>query len=170
METWLPVPGYEGLYEVSDAGRLKSMRRTGTRGGIKKTPPDAAGYPQASLGNGSRQVTARIHQLVALTFLGPCPPGMEVRHLDGNPANNARVNLAYGTSAENKIDTVDHGTHWGARKTRCKHGHEFTPANTRIRSRGNGRDCRACGNARSAKYYAQRQATKKDSMSHQVAP
>lgn len=160
-EEWRAVPGYEGLYEVSDAGGLRSVRRTGTSGGTKKTPTDKAGYPHTSLCKDGQQVTWRLHQLVAVAFLGPYPPGEEVRHLDGNPLNSAAANLAYGSSAANKYDTVNHGNHWEARRDSCANGHEFTPENTRIRLRGNGgktRVCRTCVNDKSREFYARRRA------------
>lgn len=52
-----------------------------------------------------------IHQLVLKTFVGPCPEDMEIRHLDGNSQNNHLNNLKYGTRSENRIDSLDHGTH-----------------------------------------------------------
>lgn len=61
----------------------------------------------------------QVHQLVMLAFVGPCPPGMEVRHLDSNPRNNVLANLAYGTRAENARDRVLNGTDWNASKTNC---------------------------------------------------
>ncbi len=51
-----------------------------------------------------------VHRLVLETFFGPCPEGMEARHKDGNPANNAVGNLAWGTSAQNQQDRIVHGT------------------------------------------------------------
>ncbi|WP_287257689.1 HNH endonuclease [Mesorhizobium sp.] len=56
------------------------------------------------------QVKRKVHQAVADAFLGPCPPKHEVRHLDGNPANNCVSNLAYGTRAQNVADAIAHGT------------------------------------------------------------
>lgn len=55
-----------------------------------------------------------VHQLVALTFLGPRPKGQEVRHLDGDPLNNAVTNLAYGTRSENILDVMRIGRAWRA--------------------------------------------------------
>lgn len=50
-----------------------------------------------------------VHALVLAAFVGPRPPGMDVRHLDGNPANNLLENLAYGTRSENCMDALRHG-------------------------------------------------------------
>lgn len=52
-----------------------------------------------------------IHQLVMQTFVGNCPEGLEIRHLDGNAKNNYLGNLKYGTKSENRIDSIDHKTH-----------------------------------------------------------
>ncbi len=60
---------------------------------------------------------ALVHRLMLEAFVGPCPPGMQCRHIDGNPANNRIENLAWGTRSENVMDAVRHGTH-GALK--CK--------------------------------------------------
>lgn len=51
-----------------------------------------------------------VHRLVMYTFVGPCPEGQEVRHLDGDPSNNNLSNLAYGTRKQNMQDAVRHGT------------------------------------------------------------
>ena len=64
-------------------------------------------------------------------FAGPCPGGLEIRHLDGDAANNRLSNLAYGTSSENGYDITRHGRNNHANKTHCDNGHEFTPENTR---------------------------------------
>jgi hypothetical protein len=53
--------------------------------------------------------TRKVHRLVLLTFLGPCPPGMECLHGDGDPANNRLDNLRWGTHKENVADTRRHG-------------------------------------------------------------
>jgi len=51
-----------------------------------------------------------VHRLVLLAFVGPCPAGMEARHLDGDPTNNRLPNLCWGTPKENKQDSQRHGT------------------------------------------------------------
>jgi hypothetical protein len=52
------------------------------------------------------------HRLVLEAFVGPCPEGMECRHLDGNPQNNHVSNLCWGTKEENQADKRRHGTHF----------------------------------------------------------
>lgn len=99
------------LYRVGDDGSLWSRA---TRGG-RRIPSDvwkrivgsplARGHIQVTLG-GRRDL---LHRIVLETFVGPCPPGMECRHLDGDPSNNRLSNLAWGTRLENSSDTVRHG-------------------------------------------------------------
>lgn len=114
METWKPVPGWESSYEVSDLGRVRSLPRrvassygsTSWNRGRVLAQSKVCGYPGVSLGRGKR---ANVHRLVAAAFLGPCPDGMLVRHLDGDRANSVVSNLAYGTHRENEADKYRHG-------------------------------------------------------------
>ena len=141
-ERWLPVPGWEGLYEVSDLGRVRSLDRyvrthhNGRRlvpGRILKPQP-ASKYGHLKVGfssEGSKIRWYQIHQLVMLAFVGPCPDGMEIRHIDSMPWNNALANLAYGTRKENAQDRVQNGTDNHARKTHCPTcGLPYDEANT----------------------------------------
>lgn len=119
-EEWRDIPGYEGRYQASNLGRIRSLdRRVKIRHGATRLARGcvlkAAGskYNQhlmVVLGHG--QNGSLVHQLVAATFLGPRPEGQEVRHLDGNPLNNTVDNLAYGTRTENIIDVMRIGRPW----------------------------------------------------------
>jgi hypothetical protein len=124
---WRPVVGYEGLYEVSDQGQIRSLRL----GRILRThPATAGGYPQLHLrDHNSVKKHLNVHPLVATAFHGPRPDGHECRHLNGDPTDNRAVNLCWGTAAENAQDRIDHGT-THRRLTHCKHGHQFNEANT----------------------------------------
>lgn len=109
MSEWRPVPGFEGRYEVSDDGRVRSFHR-GWEGRPLAAYVDGWGYLRLHLfdGDGScRQYS--VHELVALAFIGPRPGGRILRHLDGDPQHNVPSNLAYGTPAENAADTVRMG-------------------------------------------------------------
>jgi len=125
QERWLPVPDFPG-YEVSDLGRLRSFwRRDGKKGkgggaGAKAVLTDSPqsihkpglnhnGYLQVSLRKNGKPYSRRIHRLVLLTFRGPCPPGMESRHLDGIQTRNYLTNLVWGTKKENGADKISHG-------------------------------------------------------------
>ena len=128
-ERWLPVPGWEDLYEVSDLGRARSLdrwvrthhdgRRRVPGRILKPGPASKYGHLRVVLCRDGAIYPIQVHQLVMLAFVGPCPEGMEVRHLDSNPANNALTNLTYGTKAENARDRVENGTDSNARKTHC---------------------------------------------------
>lgn len=145
-ETWHPIPGYRGIYEVSDQGRVRSLSRHRKSPGprILSTPLNGKGYPTVSLYSAAtrKHTTHRVHRLVADVFLGPCPPGMEVRHLNGDRTDARLTNLAYGTASANRNDSVRHGTHANARKTHCPSGHAYDDENTYTGS--DGRHCRAC--------------------------
>ena len=118
IEEWKPVVGYEGLYEVSSLGRVRSLDRlvranSGWRQtGIRYFSPAASGrnkkYKRVLLRNPDKQ--RLVHQLVLEAFVGPRPEYCEARHLDGDPSNNKLDNLAWGTKAENQADKLKHGT------------------------------------------------------------
>jgi hypothetical protein len=155
---WLPVAGYEGLYEVSDAGQVWSAPRATTRGGILRRNPNHLGYLYVTLTRCGVQRRLAVHRLVAAAFIGPCPEGQEVRHLDGNPPNCATANLAYGTHGENMLDRRAHGTDPNTKKTHCPQNHEYTPENTLLNKQG-GRVCLTCKRAKAlARYYERRAA------------
>lgn len=149
LECWLPVPGYEGFYEVSDLGNIKSIPRPRTRGGLLAIKIGKRGYPAVSLCREGKQVTHEVHRLVAAAFIGPPPSRQEVRHLDGDPLNRHVANLAYGTRSENNQDAVIHGTNGKTAKTHCPQGHPYDEENTRWYR--NHRYCRACHSARSSR-------------------
>jgi len=112
-ENWLPAVGYEGVYEISDHGRVKRVRAANstTVGRIlKPRVHHTSGYIQIDLCVGGCQRTIFVHRLVLVTFAGPCPIGQECRHLDGDPTNNRLSNLAWGTHSENEADKLLHGT------------------------------------------------------------
>lgn len=122
-EFWLPVVGYEGLYAVSDLGRVKSLDRVvlvRNKNGasmrrllsqiIKIGIQPDTGRPVVRLSKDGQQRTIKVHILVALSFLGPRPMGKEVAHGDGNALRNVPHNLRYATRLENVSDMVAHGT------------------------------------------------------------
>ena len=151
-EEWRPIPGYEGIYDASNHGRVYSLPRCDNlgrrvRGRILKQHKDRDGRMRVGLWSNNRNHTRQVHQLVAAAFLGPCPEGMEVRHLDGDPENNVLSNLEYATHAVNMADIKTHRPRW-ATQTHCINDHEFTPENTRI-YRGH-RICRECDRERRA--------------------
>ncbi len=106
-ERWVAMPGYEGRYEVSDQGRVRSLdlvvphNYPGSvqrkRGRMLKIGY-RSGRPKVTLHDDSgNQHCYPVHKIVAAAFLGPCPAGLCVLHWDDNPDNNALSNLRYGT-------------------------------------------------------------------------
>lgn len=114
-EIWKPIIGYEGLYEVSNYGRVKSLeRKVNSRYGIHRTinkkilKPNinSGGYCVVRIGG----KTNSIHTLVYEAFIGKIPKGYYVNHIDENKANNAVWNLNLLTAKEN--------SNWGTRNER----------------------------------------------------
>lgn len=140
-EQWRPVSGFPA-YQVSDRGRVMSSHGRRPRP-LKPWRTRMAPYESVTLCADERRRRATIHVLVAEAFIGPRPPGMEVRHLDGDHLNNVLTNLAYGSRSENCQDRVRHGTHHQSRKTHCKRGHPFDEDNTYYK-KSSGRSCRQC--------------------------
>lgn len=159
-EQWLPVAGWESSYEVSNHGRVRSVRRNTYRRdgavcpvGGKVLSPTGKKRPQVKLYSGHREYIFRqIHILVLEAFVGPRPLGMFGLHADDNPHNNHLNNLRWGTPSENTADAIRNGKHPAAQqktKTNCPQGHEYTEQNTRLW--GNYRYCRACSKERASK-------------------
>jgi hypothetical protein len=118
-EHWKPIPGYEGLYEVSDLGRVRSLDRITTdkhgckavrSGRVLKPAPVQKGYLQVVLCRDGKMSPQRVHTLVAQAFHGPRPDGCEVAHDDGDKLNNTALNLVYKTPKANCADKLRHGT------------------------------------------------------------
>lgn len=103
---WKPVVRFETRYEVSDTGIVRTIKN----GHIKVPQILRYGHHAVLLWCGNKQNMIRVHRMVLEAFVGPCPAGMECRHIDGKSANNAVSNLAWGTSTENQRDRVRHGT------------------------------------------------------------
>lgn len=113
METWKAVRGYEGRYEVSDLGRVRSLpKRRQPNTIILKTPPAADGYPVVNLSNvEGRRSVKKVHRLVLEAF---CGPGTIMHpfalHRDGDRTNARLSNLYWGNARENQLDREAHGT------------------------------------------------------------
>lgn len=104
QEIWKPVVNYEGLYEVSNLGRVKSInyRNTGKEGIMKPTPAKIGGYLQVGLRKSGKHETCLVHILIMRAFFGECPEGCEVDHYDWNPSNNRLSNLSYQPKGANR--------------------------------------------------------------------
>lgn len=126
MEEWRDIKGYEGLYQVSNLGRVKRLPITQSRtfrakNGLMKTvdqswpgrilrPSKSLRYWGVHLSRNNEIVTRFVHHLVAEAFIGERPAGMHVCHADGDSTNNEASNLRYDTPINNAADKVKHGT------------------------------------------------------------
>lgn len=156
MELWLPVVGYEGLYEISDHGRGQSLSREvncGRDGAFTRRTKGQLLVPQEIgdcghlaflLRKDGRQKMARIHHLVLEAFVEPRPGAALGLHWDDDPTNNTPSNLRWGTYSDNAHDRVRNGNHHNANKTQCPAGHDYTPENTYLCKNGTVRRCKAC--------------------------
>jgi len=101
-EEWRDVPGYENMYQVSDRGQIRSIRSCWKHGfRVMKLSNDRAGYFSVGLQVGEKKFRYFVHALVALTFIGERPDGMQINHKNGNKKDNNINNLEYLTPSEN---------------------------------------------------------------------
>lgn len=114
-EEWRPVFGYEGLYEVSDQGRVRSWMAQ--HGNVREEPwiltgsIDRYGYRHVMLYGKEKRKFPTVHSLVlGAFFIGPILPGSVCRHLGGVSSHNFRENLQWGTHKQNYDDRRRHGT------------------------------------------------------------
>lgn len=111
-EEWKDVEGYEGRYQVSNKGRIRSVDRWSVvnggkflrKGRVFSLHPDRYGYITVALNKkeGGSAKHFRVHRLVAKAFIGDS--NMDVDHIDGNRSNNAVTNLRYVTPRENAMN------------------------------------------------------------------
>lgn len=122
-ERWAAIPGYEGRYEASTLGRIRSLRRRNRN--IDEPRPEPLVLKQATMPQGYMLVdlagrTRRVHRLVLAAFRGDSP--LEANHIDHDPGNNRLENLEYVTRSENVLHSVkagrwrQHGEHNGMSK------------------------------------------------------
>lgn len=105
-ERWLPVEGYEGLYAVSDHGRVRNERT----GRILIGSSAGLGYRKVSLYRGGAADHRFIHHLVLRAFVGPKTDGHEACHNNGKRDDNRAENLRWDTRSNNHADKLAHGT------------------------------------------------------------
>lgn len=118
-EYWRPVLGYEGLYEASSLGRIRSLWVAGSGYGHWRIQPlylrpkfnRFTGYMQVSLNKNGVKTKTGWHRVVCGAFHGPAPTKYDCAHLDGNKTHNHPTNLQWVTRTENASHRYQHGTH-----------------------------------------------------------
>lgn len=117
---WKPIEGYEGFYEVSDSGDIRSLDReivksNGVlqfrRGKIKKQTEDCDGYLTVKLSKNNHDVRFPVHVLVAEAFVDGWFIDAEVNHIDFDRKNNNASNLEWVSHADNVAHTINAGRH-----------------------------------------------------------
>lgn len=152
-ERWKAVLGYEGLYEVSDLGRVRSLDRwvennggQQFRRGVVRTSswrgPERHRMLYVDLWRDGSYRARKVHHLVLEAFVAPRPGRLHGLHGDGDQSNNRPENLRWGTRTENAADQVRHGK--AKAKLTCRAGHVRTERNTSKRSDGGGIRCLDC--------------------------
>lgn len=154
-ERWRDVVCLEGMYQVSDYGKIRSLDRDveckskfgnpyirRVKGKIMSCPPNSEGYPHGCFRDENGfAVWFLVHKLVMEAFIGPTPKGKEVCHNDGDPSNPKLKNLRFGTRTENMADMVIHGTHMrGEKNHRAVLNEEQVLEIRRQMARGENRD------------------------------
>lgn len=111
QEVWSPVLGFEGLYEVSTHGRVRSLHKRHLGNGlILRLKTDRYGYKAVRLSRPEGHSDRLVHSLVAEAFIGKRPAGKQVAHANGDKNDNFVANLRYATPLENAADKFVHGT------------------------------------------------------------
>lgn len=126
MDEWKDVPGFEGYYQASPIGQIRSVDRiipvASSRqslggysrvvsGKVLNSSSQKSRYPSVSLWKDHKLSQFQVGRLILTTFVGPCPDGMECCHNDGNPKNSSLENLRWDTPKANNADKKVHGTH-----------------------------------------------------------
>lgn len=153
-EQWLSVVGWEGYYEVSDRGRVRSVDRVITdvtgkakrlRGKVLVLSTSKRGYVFTNLSRDAGDTSLYVHRMVLTAFVGPCPEGMECCHGPGGTSNNTLSNIRGDTKAANAADQLIQGTNWQSNKTVCPRGHRLIAPNLVEWQAAIGRrSCQAC--------------------------
>lgn len=139
MEKWRAIVGYEGFYEISDLGNVRSIDRTVACGSqilclkgklLSRAINKQNGYYIVTLYRLGKGKSFSVHALVLEAFVGSRPSAAhDACHNDGNRLNSALSNLRWGTKKENRDDSRRHGTlSIGSHRTNAKLNEEMVKA------------------------------------------
>ena len=168
---WKAIPGYEGYYECTSDGRVRSVDRLVPMPVNQWNPKGRAnraqsrelaqqtqktGYRAVKLAVNGVFKSHRVHRIVMLTHGPEMPEGSTlVLHGNGNPSDNRIENLRWGTTTENMHDMVSHGTSSSQQKNACPKGHPYDLLDSRGR-----RSCRTCRAESSRMFYEKKKAAR----------
>jgi hypothetical protein len=128
VEEWRSVKGYEGSYQVSNLGRIRSVDRVSVnkfgwerrlKGAILKQVVSQSGYYRVSLSCGNRIVNKTVHKLIAEAFIENIDNKSQVNHIDSNKLNNQINNLEWCTQSENTQHSVMSMTFSNSKPVKC---------------------------------------------------
>lgn len=126
QEEWRAVQGFEGSYEVSDQGRVRSIDRVvgprRFRGQLLRTRKHNQGYHQIMLAKDGKKYYPLAHHLVAAAFIGPRPDGYDINHKNGKKQDNRPQNLEYVPHATNVRHAFESGLVGEANRTGERNG------------------------------------------------
>lgn len=140
MEVWRDVKGYEGKYQVSNYGNVKSIERKTKRndgvlytvlGKAKKPTKWGAGYEVVNLWKSNKQHMEYVHRLVAEAFIKNPENKPYINHIDGNKTNNNVDNLEWCTAHENADHAWRTGLRKGSKPIRCVETGEIFPGSNK---------------------------------------
>ena len=156
-ERWSAISGFEGRYEVSSRGRVRSLARSTRHGrrikGRVMRSNRSTPYAMVTLCRDGRRSYHLVHRLMAEAFI-PNPEGLPVvRHLNDDPRDNRLENLAWGTHSDNTQDILRNGNNAFANRTHCLRGHSLNDPNLANQQE---RTCLACARARASRASADR--------------
>jgi len=172
-ERWLPVPDFQGYYEVSDRGRVRSLYRVVMRSnGVQQTvharilrpSPGAYGHCYVPLARtGTRAKRFLVHRLILMAFKGSPPDGTEACHNNGNAEDNRLENLRWGTPSSNNYDRTTHRTNPCVLREQCPFEHDLVEPNlVKSKSSQGHRSCRACQSAHNVAYRRRKKGLETD--------
>ena len=142
VEFWKPVVGYEGLYEVSNLGRVKSLsyNHSGKEKNLK-TWNDRLGYCRVQLNKDGKRKSCLIHRLVYEAFIGMIPKSKEIDHIDRIRDNNSVSNLRVVSHKENMNNPNTRKVHVDATRKMLKKRHEEDPEFTKMLTEASVKAC-----------------------------